>query len=135
MKQIFVILFSMFLFAGVSGNAQTKDTVTNEEKIFNIVEVKPEFPGGQDSLDNFLRDNLKYPREAIEVGLEGTVFVRFVVEKDGSITNVEVRRSVHRLLDEEAVRVTKLMPIWKPGTQIGKPVRVSFTLPINFQLK
>jgi len=106
-----------------------------DEEIFVIVESPPEFPGGDDARLNFLRNNVKYPQMAREAGIQGTVYVSFTVEKDGSITQVKIARGIGGGCDEEAVRIVRLMPKWKPGTQKGKKVRVSFNMPIKFTLQ
>jgi len=107
-----------------------------EAEIFFIVEDMPSFQGkGQDGFREYIADNLRYPEIAAENGIAGRVFVRFVVEPNGSVTNVEVVRSVDPALDAEALRVVKSSPKWSPGKQRGKPVRVSFTFPINFVLQ
>jgi len=105
-----------------------------EEKIFTFVEEYPEFPGGDKALREFILNNLNYPEIARKTGITGTVYVQFVVEKDGSISDVKVVRGIGGGCDEEAVRVVKSMPKWKPGKQRGQPVRVYFTLPIEFKL-
>jgi periplasmic protein TonB len=105
-----------------------------EEQIFTIVEDDPEFPGGQSALMQYLQSNLKYPTMAREAGIQGTVFVTFVVERDGSITDVRILRGVGGGLDEEAIRVVRNMPRWKAGRQRGQAVRVQFNLPIRFVL-
>lgn len=105
-----------------------------EEQIFTIVEDDPEFPGGQGALMQYLQSNLRYPTMAREAGIQGTVFVTFVVERDGSITDVRVLRGVGGGLDEEAIRVVRNMPQWTPGRQRGQAVRVQFNLPIRFVL-
>jgi protein TonB len=99
------------------------------------VEEMPEFPGGQSALMKYLSENIRYPVIAQENGIEGRVICSFVVERDGSITDVQVVRGVDPSLDREAVRVIQSMPKWKPGKQRGKPVRVRFTLPIVFRLQ
>ena len=99
-----------------------------------IVEQKPVFPGGQKALMEYLKTNLVYPKAARDSSIQGRVIVKFTVEKDGSITDVEVARSVHPALDEEAVRVVNMMPKWKPGTQMGDIVRTKFTLPVLFKI-
>ena len=104
------------------------------EKPFDVVEQMPEFPGGQEALMQFLRQEVKYPKEAEEKGLQGRVVVRYIIEKDGSISEVEIAKSVNEYLDAEAIRVVNAMPKWKPGKQKGEPVRVKFTLPITFRL-
>jgi protein TonB len=106
-----------------------------EEQIFTVVESMPEFPGGRKELMKYLAQNIKYPPYAKEAGIQGRVFINFVVETDGSITNVKVLRGIGGGCDEEAVRVVENMPKWKPGMQRGKPVRVSFNLPVKFTLQ
>jgi protein TonB len=106
-----------------------------DQEIFVFVEEQPEFPGGEEALMNYLASNLRYPEQARELDIQGTVFIEFVVEKDGSVTNVVVKRGIGGGCDEEAVRVVKSMPKWKPGKQRGKPVRVSYTLPVRFHLR
>lgn len=106
-----------------------------EEKPFDIVEQMPTFPGGDAALMSWLSKNIKYPAIAEENGVQGRVIVRFVVGKDGSISQVQVVRSVDPSLDKEAMRVVKAMPKWIPGKQNGQAVRVWFTLPVTFQLQ
>ena len=107
-----------------------------EEVVFVIVESMPEFPGGQQALFKYLSENVKYPVIAQENGIQGRVICQFVVNKDGSIVDVEVVRSGgDPSLDKEAIRVIKSMPKWKPGKQRGKPVRVKYTVPVNFKLQ
>ena len=106
-----------------------------EDKVFDIVEQQPLFPGGQSALMQFLHDNIKYPVVAQENGVQGRVTVQFVVEKDGSITDVHVLRGVDPSLDKEAVRVVKSMPRWTPGKQNGTTVRVNYRLPVLFRLQ
>ena len=95
----------------------------------------PSYPGGDEARIKFLQENMKYPEEAKELGVQGKVFVTFVVEVDGSITDVKVLRGIGSGCDDEAVRVVKSMPKWIPGKQRGVPVRVQFNLPINFKLQ
>ncbi|MBN1253266.1 MAG: TonB family protein, partial [Bacteroidales bacterium] len=102
---------------------------------FFIVEKMPEFPGGEFGLRKFIATNIKYPESARDNGIAGKVFIRFAVTKDGSVDNVHVARSVDQLLDEEAIRVVKLLKGWKPGEQKGEKVNVWFIVPINFALK
>lgn len=106
-----------------------------EAEIFTIVEEQPSFPGGEAALMEYLGKNISYPPMAKESGIQGTVFVTFVVEPNGSVTNVKILRGIGGGCDEEAVRVVKNMPAWKPGKQRGKPVRVQFNLPIKFVLQ
>jgi len=103
--------------------------------VFQVVETMPSFPGGDASLFKFLGDNVKYPVIAQENGIQGRVICQFVVNKDGSIVDVEVVRPVDPSLDKEAIRVIKSMPKWSPGKQRGKSVRVKYTLPVNFKLQ
>ncbi len=106
-----------------------------EQEIFLVVESPPSFPGGEAARKRFLGENLKYPQMAKESGIQGKVYVTFVVEPNGSVTNIKVLRGIGGGCDEEAVRVTKLMPKWIAGKQRGKPVRVQFNMPIKFTLQ
>jgi periplasmic protein TonB len=106
----------------------------NETEVFMIVETMPSFPGGDAALNKFLNDNIKYPTIAAENGIAGRVFINFVVHRDGQIVEVRVARGVDPALDQEAMRVVKMMPKWNAGQQRGKSVRVQFTLPVNFVL-
>jgi protein TonB len=99
-----------------------------------MVEDMPEYPGGMEAMMKFVAENLKYPQQMQKEKVEGRVLLSFVVEKDGSVTNIEEVKSPHPVLTEEAIRVVKLMPKWKPGKQDGKEVRVQFNLPITFRL-
>ena len=105
------------------------------EEIFVVVEEQPEFPGGNTAMMKFLSDNIKYPVIAQENGIQGRVITNFVVERDGSITDVQVVRGVDPSLDKEAIRVIQSMPKWKAGRQRGSAVRVRFTLPVVFRLQ
>lgn len=106
-----------------------------DNKIFDKVEQMPSFPGGNNALLRYLNNNVCYPSEAVDNGLQGKVVVSFVVERDGSITEAKVVQSVAPSLDEEAVRVIKGMPRWQAGTQDGKPVRVKYNIPVSFRLQ
>lgn len=106
-----------------------------QAEIFTVVEEQPGYPGGEEARISFLQQNIKYPEEAKELGIQGKVFVTFVVEVDGSITDVRVLRGIGGGCDEEAIRVVKSMPKWVPGKQRGVPVRVQFNLPIKFTLQ
>ena len=106
-----------------------------EQEIFKIVEEMPAFPGGEAKLMEYVAKNVKYPQIARETGVQGRVYVNFVVEPDGSVSNVSVLRGIGGGCDEEAIRVVKNMPKWKPGKQRGKAVRVSYMLPVNFKLQ
>ena len=111
---------------------QPKEAAQGE--VFQVVEEQPMFPGGMGEMMKFLQQNVKYPKEAQDQGKQGRVIVQFVVNKDGSISNDTIVRSVDPLLDAEALRVVRSMPNWTPGKQKGEPVRVRFTLPVTFRL-
>jgi protein TonB len=120
------------------GVKEVKKQVIEQEapkEIFTVVEEQPNYPGGDEARIKFLQENIKYPEEAKELGVQGKVFVTFVVEVDGSITDVRVLRGIGAQCDEEAIRVVKSMPRWIPGKQRGVPVRVQFNLPIKFTLQ
>ncbi len=102
--------------------------------VYTVVEKQPSYPGGQDGYRKFLIENIKYPAEALKKGVTGTVYVTFVIEIDGAVTNVKVLRGIGSGCDEEAIRVVKMMPKWNPGEEKGKPVAVQFNLPIKFAL-
>ncbi|HOX78288.1 MAG TPA: energy transducer TonB [Bacteroidales bacterium] len=106
-----------------------------EVQIFMVVESMPEFPGGEPALYKFLAENIKYPQMAKESGIQGRVFVTFVVERDGRVTDVRVLRGIGGGCDEEAIRVVQNMPKWTPGKQRGKAVRVQYNLPVKFTLQ
>jgi len=114
---------------------QVVEEEPEEQTIFEVVENMPDFPGGQAALMQYLAKNIKYPTIAQENGTQGRVIVQFVVNKDGSIVDAKVVRSVDPYLDKEALRVINTMPKWKPGMQRGKPVRVKFTVPVMFRLQ
>lgn len=105
-----------------------------EAQIFTVVESMPGFPGGEVAMKRYLAENIQYPQMARESGIQGRVFVTFVVEKDGNVTDVKVLRGIGGGCDEEAIRVIKNMPKWQAGKQRGKPVRVQFNMPIMFKL-
>ncbi|MBK6950547.1 MAG: energy transducer TonB [Crocinitomicaceae bacterium] len=130
MKHFLTLL--IFTSIGISVSAQ-QDTV-KEEMIYDMPEIMPEFIGGADALEDFIKKNIVYPPDAKAKGIQGKVYIQFVVEKDGTVTNEVVRRGVNPLLDAEALRVAKLLPAFKPGTMRGKKVRVRYTLPIVFSL-
>ena len=114
---------------------QDKEEEASDSQVFFIVEDMPEFPGGELALRKFIANAIKYPVIAQENGIQGKVYVNFVVNKDGSVTDAKIARGVDPSLDKEALRVINSLPKWKPGKQRGKPVRVSYTVPINFVLQ
>ena len=107
----------------------------DERGIYQIVEQMPEFPGGEEAILEFVAKNIQYPQKAIDAGAYGRVFVGFVIEPDGSVSNVTLLRGIGFGCDEEAMRVVKMMPKWQPGMQNGEAVRVSYLIPINFKLE
>ena len=113
------------------------EAVEDEDRpgVYMSVEQMPEFPGGDKELYQFIADNLKYPAEAKEKGIKGRVFVNFIVEPDGSVSDIRVLRGIGGGCDEEAVRIVESMPKFKPGMQNGEAVRVSYTVPVNFKLQ
>ena len=115
--------------------AQPEPPKEEETKVFDVVEEMPQFPGGPSALMQYLSSNIKYPVVAEENGVQGRVVCTFVVERDGSITDVRVIKSVDPSLDKEAVRVVKSMPKWIPGKQNGSAVRVKYTVPVTFRLQ
>lgn len=120
---------------------QLNDTLLPPEEeavyapIYNVIDQMPEFPGGMDKLLQFINDNMKYPAKAQTEGIQGRVIVQFIVDEDGYIIEPVIVRSVESSLDNEALRLIKMLPRWEPGTLKGKAVKVKYTLPIAFKLK
>lgn len=136
MKAIF--LFCIFLFANTISKAQVKSVEydnTKNESVFTFVEQMPEFPGGEQALYKFLSDNIVYPKTAKEQGLEAKIYIRFVVTETGEITNPVSMKQSPKILEDEAIRVIKAMPKWRPGKQNGRAVSVFFQLPIYFHFE
>ena len=133
MKKL-VLLSMMAVLCLMTANAQKTVVSQSNQNVYDQVEQMPEFPGGMSAMIDFLQTNLKYPEDAIKQKVGGRVMVMFVVETDGSLSNVRVARKVFPSLDAEAVRVVKAMPKWKPGKEKGRPVRVNFTLPVVFNI-
>ncbi|MCX6258464.1 MAG: TonB family protein [Bacteroidia bacterium] len=113
---------------------QKEQVVEEAAEVFTIVEEMPMFPGGDDSLRKYIAKSVKYPEVARENGIQGRVYVQFVVNGKGKVEQVKVVRGVDPTLDKEAIRIIESLPGWQPGKQRGKPVKVSFTVPINFKL-
>ena len=126
---VLAILFTV----NTTAMAQNKKAAI--DKVYEKAEVMPEFPGGEQAMMKFVAENVQYPEEAKEKEISGRVLVGFIVEKDGSVNEVKIVRGIGGGCDEEAVRVVKAMPKWKPGKQKGKPVRVHYTLPLTFKLQ
>ena len=123
--------------AGGSGNGTDNGTANkpdNGVKTVGMLEKSPEFPGGMEGWSKFLSKNLRYPEQASQAGVSGRVLVSFIVEKDGHITDIQVLKAAGYGFDEEAKRVLKMAPMWKPGIQNGQAVRVRYTIPINFTI-
>jgi periplasmic protein TonB len=114
---------------------QNEEEETAEEEIFVFVEDQAGYVGGEEARMKYLQENIKYPEMAKESGIQGTVYLKFVIEKDGSVSNVSVQRGIGGGCDEEAVRVVKKMPKWQPAKQRGRPVRVWFNMPIKVTLQ
>ena len=119
----------------VNTNAMAQNKKATNDKVLEKAEVMPEYPGGDQAMMKFVAENVQYPEEAKEKGISGRVLVSFIVEKDGSIGEVKVVKGIGCGCDDEAVRVVKAMPKWKPGTDKGKAVRVNYMLPITFKLQ
>ena len=131
-----LILMSMMVVFSLSTVSAQKTVVSQKnQKVYEMVDQMPEFPGGMPALIEFLQNNVKYPADAEKQKVEGRVLVSFVVETDGSVTDVQLMKKAFPSLDAEAVRVTKAMPNWTPGKMKGKVVRVHYTFPIVFRLK
>lgn len=142
----FLILLPSITFSQNEKSAKGKNTFSqyphnidslqkvHGDSIFNIVEKQPEYPGGFEAMSIFLGENFDYPEIAIKKHHSGTVYVMFVIEKDGSVSNVSVISGVSEELDAESIRVVSIMPKWIPGKQLGKPIRARFTLPIKCRL-
>ena len=132
-KQILMSMIAVFCFMTVS--AQKTVVSEKDKKVYDVVEQLPEYPGGMPAMIDFLQTNMKYPKDAEKQKVEGRVLVMFIVETDGSVSDVKVARNVFPSLDEEAVRVVEAMPKWIPGKEKGKAVRVKYTLPVVFRLR
>ena len=130
MRRLIVMLVLAVLCSGYA----MAQTVVVDEEIFLVVENEPEFPGGEDSLYAYIARNIVYPEAAKKEKIEGRVFVTFVIEKDGQVSSAKILRDIGGGCGEEAIRVVKNMPKWKPGTQRGNPVRFQFNLPVSFML-
>ena len=131
----FIIMALMAVFGLTTVSAQKTVVAKKKQKVFDVVEQMPEYPGGQAALFEYLSKNIKYPADAEKKKVEGKVFVTFVVDSDGKITDVSLLKKVFPSLDAEAIRVISAMPNWIPGRQKGQAVRVKYTVPIMFRLK
>ncbi|MBN1820527.1 MAG: energy transducer TonB [Prolixibacteraceae bacterium] len=124
------LLVLLILFAGYGLKAQEPV----EKQVYKLVEETPEFSGGMKALQEFVLQNIQYPEIAKRDSITGIVYVQFVINQIGKVSNVEIKKGVHPLLDEEALRVVKMLPAWKPGKVRGKQVDVEFILPVKFEL-
>lgn len=134
MKKL-IMMSLMAFFCLTTINAQKTVVSKKNQKVYDVVEKMPQYPGGMVALFEFLEKNLKYPADAQKQKVEGRVIVSFIVETDGSISDINIVRKVFPSLDEEAVRLLGMMPRWSPGLQNGKPVRVKYAIPITYSLK
>ncbi|WP_413667625.1 energy transducer TonB [Mucilaginibacter sp. Mucisp86] len=125
-----ILLTAIFMLGISAAKAQTTDTTKTKEPVFTSVEQVPVFPGGLRKLAMFIDENFKYPKGET---IEGRVYVLFVVEKDGSLSDIKIAKSLSEATDAEALRLIKMSSPWKPGTRGGQPVRVQYVLPINFK--
>ena len=130
-----ILIALMVTFGFLTANGQKTVVSQKNEKVYDMVEQMPEFPGGMPALIEFLKSNIKYPKDAEKQKVEGKVLVLFIVETDGSVTDIKVAKKVFPSLDAEALRVVQAMPKWTPGKIKGRPVKVKYTLPIMFRLK
>ena len=136
MKRVLLILALLFTYVMVNAQSNTgSKEKTSNEKIYDVVEIPPSFPGGQAALLAWIASHVNYPQKAMESRIEGRIIVGFVIECDGSVSQAKIIRSVDPLLDKEAERVVASMPKWTPGRQNGKKVRVKCNVPVNFKLQ
>ena len=133
MKKLILMLL-MAVCCLMTANAQKTVVSQTDPKVFDTVEQMPEYPGGMQAMIEFLQANMKYPEDAAKQKVEGRVMVQFVVETDGSISDVHVAKQVFPSLDAEAIRVVQAMPKWTPGKEKGNVVRVKYNLPIVFRM-
>lgn len=134
MKKLILMLL-MAVCCLVTANAQKTVVSQKNQKVYDMAEQMPEYPGGMPAMMEFLMHNMKYPKDAEKQKVEGKVMVQFVVETDGRVSDVKVAKEVFPSLDAEAIRVVQAMPKWTPGKDKGKLVRVKYNLPITFRLK
>ena len=133
MKTIKLFISVAVLFTAVLCQAQNKENKM-KDGVYQEVEVMPEYPGGENALMNDLTGSIKYPEEARKNGIQGKVFVSFVVDEQGKVTNAKIERGVEASLNQESLRVVNGLKTWKPGMEKGKAVKVAYTIPINYAL-
>lgn len=138
MKQLkYLVFFCLFILLGICTLNAQEVWIPYRPVPFgqdNPDFVMPVFPNGNDALLQFIKDNMKYPEEALKKGIEGRVVLRFTISRAGSIKDLKIVRSLHSLLDKEAIRIVSIMPRWIPGMKDGKPADIEYTLPILFRL-
>ncbi|HLP14070.1 MAG TPA: energy transducer TonB [Flavobacteriales bacterium] len=128
-------ILAIVVFGLLSSQGVCQEDV-EKEKVFDVAQIQEpaEYPGGMAAMIQFLSTNLVYPQTCVKDNIQGKVYIEFVVDKDGSVTNIRVKRPIHAELDAEAVRVVSLFPKWKPALNDGKPVKCKYVLPVNFKL-
>ena len=134
MKQKFALVFLLSILPAVKSFAQIQQNDSAKKVVFTYVEEMPEFPGGQGGLMKFLHQNIEYPEDARSESIEGKVIVQFIVNENGSISDITILRGIYPSCDSEVIRVLSKMPQWKPGKQNGTAVKVYFKLPVTFKL-
>ena len=142
MKKVWIVFLLVGLLSCTTATAQ--ETIipyrpgcgpVDEEKVYDVVEQMPSFPGGIEALKAYLAENVRYPKELEGTCIQGRVIITFIVEKDGRLSKAKVVKSVHPALDKEALRVVKKMPRWIPGQQGDRKVRVRYIIPVTFRIK
>ena len=116
-------------------HAQDAEPATKKEQVFTFVEQMPAFPGGEQAMYKYIKETLRYPEEAMDEGLEGRVYIKFIVSETGEIKDVMPAKPAEKSLQDEAIRIISSMPNWTPGKQNGRAVSVYFTLPISFKIE
>ena len=137
MKKRFIwCMLGLLVAGGIQAQEENKSVAAEKtEKVYQAVEKMPEFPGGTKRLMSWLQQNIQYPKESLKQGKQGRVIITFVINKDGKAVEPSIVRSVDPYIDKEAIRLVHRMPKWEPGEEKGEPVRVKFTLPIQFRLQ
>ena len=131
-KTLFLVIFTLFCIGNIQALHAVYEDIPDDP---NVVEYMPEFPGGMKELMKFIQENIRYPKSAAKKGIEGRVICQFTIKKDGSIDNIVVLKSIHKSLDEEAIRLIKNMPKWKPGkNNKGEVQDCKYTIPFSFKL-
>ena len=132
--RVLIFFLSVVSYNNVKGQNDSLLPPPPKDVSFYVIDEKPEFPGGVEAMMKYLAINSRYPEIAKEKGISGKVLMQFIINEDGTVSDVKVIRGISPSIDKEAIRVIKSMPKWKPGYQDGKPVKVSFQVPIGFTL-